>query len=66
MIKLLRKPITIIFITIYGLLIFRLLEKPSESDLDDFPWGCTYLQNYEGEYMGIGEASYHFKSQDDS
>lgn len=66
MIKFLRKPITLIFITIYGLLIFWFLDKPSESDLDDFPWGSTYLQNYDGELMGIGEESYHFESKRDS
>ena len=66
MIKFLRKPITLIFITIYGLLIFWFLDKSSESYLDDFPWGNIYLQNFEGESMGIGEASYHFKSEDDS
>lgn len=31
----------------------------------DFPWGNIYLQNVEGEVMGLGEASYHFNSEDD-
>ena len=31
----------------------------------DFPWGNIYLQNFEGEVMGLGEASYHFNSEDD-
>ena len=66
MIKFSLKPITLTFITIYGFLIFSLLKKPSESNLDNFPWGNIYLQNLEGESMGIGEESYHFKSKDDS
>ena len=66
MIKLIFRPITLLLITIYILYIFSLLKKPSESDLDNFPWGNIYLQNLEGESMGIGEESYHFKSKDDS
>ena len=31
----------------------------------DFPWGNIYLQNFEGEFMGLGEESYHFNSEDD-
>jgi hypothetical protein len=66
MIKLIFRPITLLLITIYILYIFSLLKKPSESDLDNFPWGNIYLQDLEGESMGIGEESYHFKSKDDS
>ena len=66
MIKLLLKPTTLLFITLYCGFIFWLLNRPSEGDLDNFPWGNIYLMNYEGYSMGIGEESYHFKSKDDS
>jgi hypothetical protein len=63
MIKFLLKPTTLLFITLYCGFIFWLLNRPSGSD---FSWGNIYLQNFEGEAMGLGEASYHFNSKDDS
>ena len=66
MIKFIFRPKTLLFITLYFGFIFWLLDKSLESDLDDFPWGSIYLHNNEGELMGIGEESYHFKSKYDS
>ena len=63
MIKFLLKPTALLFITLYCGFIFWLLNRPSGSD---FSWGNIYLQNFEGEAMGLGEASYHFNSKDDS
>ena len=64
MIKSILKPKSLLFIAVYIVFIFWLLKKSSESGLSDFPWGNIYLQNFDGEVMGLGEVSYHFNSKD--
>lgn len=65
MLKFIFKPLPLLFIALYISFVLWLYNS-METGNGDFPWGSVYIENLDGEVFKLGEASYHFNSEDDS